>query len=280
MNFKKIALASAIAMVPAVGFSAEALEDAFLSGVTGQDGIEINVVTPTTGITGDVIIHDMDGLAGTSPSSTYSFAGAIVIDSFGFIGNLDITIDAGDSALTNTAPTLNINVSIPSATLITGDIRVANSNRDDVGNGWLTDSMSAPVLSTMTIALTTVIMNIQLANEPQGNMIALNTSITSGLTISNFALNDAGGTATFTGGSLGAVTTEIVGAGGTALGINMGINASNAGLVIEVGTLGNASGIDIHVTDAYLGTTGAGIVGDVAVLGLNLNGSVITVSGK
>lgn len=278
MNFKKIALASAIAMVPAVGFSAEALEDAFLSDVTGQDGLEINVVTPVGGITGDVIIHDMDGLVGTNPSSAYSFAGAIVIDNFGFIGNMDITIDAGDSANATTAPTLNINVSIPSATLITGDIRVANSQRDDAGNGWLTGTMSAPVLSTMTIALTTVVMNIQLANEPQGNMIALNTSITSGLTISNFALNDAGGSVT--GGSLGAVTTQIVGAGGTALGINMGINANTSGLVIEVGTLGNASGIDIRVTDAYLGTTGAGIVGDVSVLGLNLNGSVITVSGK
>ncbi|MED5389040.1 MAG: DUF6160 family protein, partial [Pseudomonadota bacterium] len=38
MEFKKLALAAAVATLPATGFSMEAMEDSALSGVTGQDG--------------------------------------------------------------------------------------------------------------------------------------------------------------------------------------------------------------------------------------------------
>lgn len=282
MNFKKLALASAIAMAPAVSMGAMVeMEDTTLSDVTGQDGIEIAVVTPAAGVSGTVYIHDQDGLAGIAATgSTYSFDGAIVVENFRFIGNLNINIDAGDSAITNTAPTLNIYVNIPAATLITGDIRVANSQRDEVGSLWGVGALSPVLLSTMTIALSTVTMNIQLANEPQGNMIALNTTITSGLTISNFRLNDAGGTSTFTGGGIGAALTTIVGNGSANLAVNMGINASAAGLVITVGTLGSGTGIDMRMEDVFVGSTTAGTIGDISIVGLNLNGTQVTISGK
>ncbi len=277
MTFKKLALASAIALVPTAGFSVDLLGDESLSSVTGQDGLEVSVTTPVAGITGDIYVHDTDGLTGLTGLSAYSFDGAIVIDNFGFVGNLTLEIHAGDNAVATSAPTLDIYVNIPSASLATGDIRVANSQRDE-GNAWGVNTTSGVLLSNMNIELSTVTMNIQLGNEPQGNMIAMNTSIASGLTISNFALNDAGGA--ITGGALGALTTQIVGNGGGALGVNVGINSNTSGLVITVGTLGNASGIDMRITDAYLGTTTAGIVGDITLVGLNLNGSVITVSGK
>ncbi len=286
MNFKKLALASAVALAPVTGFAAlDEMQDSSLSEVTGQDGIEISIETPAAGITGDIYIHDKDGLSGTATqvsgaSSLYTFDGAIVVDDFRFIGNLNVTVDAGDNQLAGAggAPTLNIFVNIPSATLITGDIRVANSGRDE--STWGIGTTSAPLLSTMTIALSTVTMNIQLGNEPQGNMIALNTTLTGGLTISNFRLNDAGGAVSFTGGGIGVATTQIVGNASSDLEGNMGVNASNAGLVITVGTLGSPTGMDVRLTDVYVGSTSAGIIGDVTIVGLNLNGTTVTISGK
>jgi hypothetical protein len=43
MEFKKLALAAAVASLPATGFSMEAMEDSALSGVTGQDGISMTL---------------------------------------------------------------------------------------------------------------------------------------------------------------------------------------------------------------------------------------------
>ena len=41
--FRKLALVSAIATLPATGFAMQAMDDAALSGVTGQDGISIGL---------------------------------------------------------------------------------------------------------------------------------------------------------------------------------------------------------------------------------------------
>lgn len=273
MTFKKLALASAIAMVPAVGFSAESLDDSTLSGVTGQDGIEINIST-TNPVGGDIYVHDTDGI--TAVSTTYSFDGAIVIDGFSINGSIDIEIDAGDSSQAGSDPVLQVNISIPTATLVTGDISVANSQRDDASTAWGINTQTGVILSSMTIVLAGVDMNVQLGNEPQGNMIALSSTITGGVSISNFALNDAN-----SGGAIGASSILALDNGGTDLGLDVGIDATTAGLVIDVNQIGDATnGMDVRITDQYLGTTTAGIVGDVTVVGLNLNGSVITISGK
>lgn len=279
MTFKKLALASAIALVPAVGFSIESLDDATLGGVTGQDGIEIDI--STAGITTDLYIHDKDGLgvggiANVVGSTAYSFAGAIVIDNFSYAGNLNIDIDAGDNqqASAGGAPTLNINVNIPTATIITGNISVANSERDT--SGWGIGTQSATLLNTMTIAMSNLTMNIQLGNEPQLNMITVNSTVTGGLTINSFALNDAN-----SGGAIGASTILVTDNAGTDLGLDINIDASAAGLVIDVDSIGTlAGGVDVKVSDAYLGSVAAGIVGDISVVGLNLAGSTITISGK
>ncbi|MFZ5722985.1 MAG: DUF6160 family protein [Pseudomonadota bacterium] len=280
MTFKKLALASAIAMVPTVGFSAMVeLEDATLSDVTGQDGIEIDIATAAP-ISANIYIHDQTGLA-PGGAGANSFDAAIVIESFSFAGNISIDIDAGDSVVGPAAatPTLQINVSIPTATIITGNIRVANSQRDEAGSGWGIGTTSAVLLNTMTIAMSGLTLNIQLGNEPQGNMIAINSTITGGLTINNFAMNDAGGAVT--GGAIGALATFIDDNGaGTNLTVNVNANASTAGLVLNLTQLGSATGMDIRMENQYLGTTTAGLIGDIAIVGLNLNGTTVTISGK
>lgn len=285
MNFKKIALATVIATVPVAGFSLEALEDSALSGVTGQDGLQIQIDTPAGGINGDIIIHDRGGFAGAVSD------GAIRIDNFGLVtgaGGIGINIDAGDQTAAGAAgtATMNIAVSIPSGTTITtGNIQVGNSGRDDASPNW-DSTFNATVVSSTTITLGATTLNIQLGNELQDaggaatpsteHMIALSTTITGGIDIANFALNDVSSS-----GALGAANVEIVdnaGTGDLTVG-GIGINAAAAGLVIEVGSLGSATGIDMLLTDAYLGTS-TDIIGDVSILGLDLDGTVITISGK
>ncbi len=276
MKFKKLALAAAVAALPATGFSMEAMEDSALSGVTGQDGLTIGLNLPN--LTLDVNVHDNDGLAGISGD-----AGAIMIDDMVINtgGNsIDVVVDADGNG---GAPVLNVGVTIPTGTTIsTGDISVGSS----AGMGNAMTAQSSVILDSMDIILGSTTMNIQLGNEVQTvagvgggtvtQMIALNSTITGGITINNFSLNDA--TAT-TGGSISATSIAVTGtaeAGGditTAIGVNLD---NTSGLVIGVGTLGT-NGLTVEMTDVALGT--ATPIGDVEIVGLNLNGSTITVAG-
>ncbi len=283
MNLRKLALASAIALVPSVGFSAMVeLADATMADVTGQDGIEIDIATAAP-IAADFYIHDKDGLGaagivGVTNSAAYSFDGAIVVTGFSYNGNLNIDVDAGDNAVSGaTAPTLNINISVPTAaTIITGNISVANSQRDDGTPGWGINTNSAVILNTMTIVLSGLMVNIQLGNEPQGNMIAINSTVTSGILINNFALNDAN-----SGGKIGASSILIKDTGTSAdLQLDVRANAAVAGLVFTLAKVGSTSGMDIRIVDAYLGSTTAGIIGDVTIKGLNVTNTTVTISGK
>ena len=275
MNFKKLALAAAVAALPATGFSMEAMEDSALSNVTGQDGLTIGLNLPN--LTLDVNVHDNDGLAGISGD-----AGAIMIDDM-IINtggdSIDVVVDADGNG---GAPVLNVGVTIPGGTTIsTGDISVGSS----AGMGNAMTAQSDVILDSMDITLGATTLNIQLGNEVQTvtgvgggtvtQMIALNSTITGGINITNFSLNDA--TAT-TGGSLSATNVAVTGtAEGGDITTAIGVNLDNTdGLVIGIGTLGTA-GLTVEMTDVALGT--AAPIGDVEIVGLNLNGSTITVAG-
>lgn len=281
MNFKKLALAAAIASVPAVGFSVESLEDADLGTVTGQDGLEIAINIGASGITADVYLHDTDGFAATS----YSYDGAIVIDNLAIGGagtGFTISIDAGDNAASAGAPVLNINVALPVAlTIVTGSIHVANSQIDDTPSARGVSNTSATLLNSMNIVLGSSSLNIQLGNEQQTgsiagtDMIVMNATVTGGISISGFALNDIN-----SGGAIGMSSMSVTNSAGTDLGIAADINVTAAGLQIGLGTLGDGGGMRLEIVDQYLGTTTAGIVGDISVRDLNLNGTTIVISGK
>lgn len=276
MKFQKLALATAIALAPAAGMAMTEMEDDFLSGVTGQDGIELDLTT-SSALTADIYIHDTDGLGATPISAGYSFDGAIVIDNFSYSGSMGIDIDAGDNAQGPTgAPVLNINVNIPTATIITGDILVANSQRDDATVGWGINTTSGVLLNTMTIVMAGLTINMQLGNEPQGNMIAIDSTVTNGITINNFALSDAN-----SGGSLGASQILIKDTGADAnLRLRVNADANSSGLQVALAQVGSTTGMDIRITDAYLGNTGAGIIGDITIVGLDVDGVTLQLSGK
>lgn len=281
MTFKKIALVTAIAAAPFSAFAAESLDDAMLSGVTGQDGIAINL---GLNVTTNAIIHDTDGI--DNVSTTHSFDGAIIVTGLNINtqGNdIRVEVDAGDTTTAvGTAPVLNINVAIPTGTTIqTGTLRVGNSNRDDAsGWGYEAGSVSGVIMSNATITLGATTANIQLGNEAQGNMIQVDTVITGGVSIANSTLNDAGGA--LTGGVIGSSNIQILDNGGANLTVDAGMDiTATDGLLITLNQVGSAAtGFDMRIERLYLGTTTLGYLGDVELTAVNLNGSTVSISGK
>jgi hypothetical protein len=285
MEFKKLALAAAVAVAPMGAMALEPMQDEALSGVTGQDGISIGLAT---NLTAGLKIHDTDGHTGNS--------GAILIDGFSITranatDTIDIAIDADGGSTATPGAYLNIAVNLPSAlTINMGGLNVADSGRtaaSTIAAGWTTSgtvsagSTATPVplvnLGTMTLGATT--LNIQLGNEPQNSMIALNTTITNGISIAGFAVNDAN--------SGGALSTDllITDNGVTnLLTVNTAIDLVNDGgtgpdgIRMSLDNIGGAGGIDIKMANLSV-DGGATQIGDVELVGLNLTGDLY-INGK
>lgn len=289
MTFKKTMLACALVALPVAGFSLESMDDQALSAVTGQDGVSISIETPAVGIGGDLLLHDLNGFTGAAS------AGAIVMTGFNIDPPSAITvlIDAGATAADGLgSEVLNIAVSIPANTVIqTGTISVAGSARDNA-SAWGVDALSSHVVFANTsITLNGVTtLNIQLGDELQNvagtpgsatDMIAISTTITGGLSLTGVSLSDAN-----SGGSVGISATggqiDLIGNGAsTDLGVGVAGNVTAAGLVLEVGTLGSATGMDVRMQRVYLGTDDAAhTLGDVEIRGLALAGTIVTITGK
>lgn len=295
MTFKKLVLASVIAAASSGAYAVEALDDSTLSGVTGQDGIHVEL---DLDVTSNLIVHDTDGLAGLDPvavpaSLTHTFDGAIVIQGFGLDTNgnpIAIDIDAGDDSVDSSgagAPTLNVYVEIPNGTVLeTGSISVANSNRDEAALWGYNNLNPTAVVDSATITLGQTAVNIQLASEPQGHMIVLDTQIGGGLVISGGAVRDAN-----SGGSIGASTITVTD-GGLAVGsesltVDIGVDiqddtvGTEDGLLVTLNQVGDAvNGLDVRMERVYLGTTTPGYLGDVEMQGLQINTGTILISGK
>ena len=266
--FKKLALVTAMAALPMSGFAMEALDDATMSGITGQDGLTVTINVPTSTL--DILIHDADGFNGASLSGA---AGAIVIEDMSLTtgaGGIVLNIDADGNG---TDPVLNVGVVIGSGTVIhTGNISVDTST--GMGNG-ISANQSATILSDMTITLGQVNLNIQLgAAEAQGSMIAMNTVITGGINIANFALADASSAETISVANIALFDT-----GGTDLTVaDVTVDVEAAGLVIALNSVGDAAnGVGMQLTGVKLGSAPA--IGNIEILGLNLSGTTITVAG-
>lgn len=275
MTFKKLALVSAIAIAPMASYAVESLDDAALSETTGQDGIvlELDLAVAT-----NTIVHDKDGLSGLTSAPGYSsFDGAIVINGMAVTANnVIVSLDAGDSADSAVNPVLNIRVDLTGGvSLTTGSIHVANSNRDNAGTWGVTGSTTTLInSSTLTLGATT--LDVQLGvTEPQGAMVVLDAAITGGVSLSGMGITDIS-----SGGTIGSSTMTIVDNLGTDLTVDMDINVTAAGLVIDINQLGSATGMDVQIVDQYLGSVGAGILGDIEMQGLDLAGTQITIHGK
>jgi hypothetical protein len=282
MTFKKLLLATAVAAVSSSALAMQAMDDESLAETTGQDGLTIGIEPPAAGIGGDIILHDNTGVG------TLTNSGAILINDFllrtaGTTTSISILIDATGDAnndATTTDPMLNIAINLPASTIIsTGSIHVADSNNAGVA----VDSTSATLLNNMNITLGATTLNMQLGNEPQGFMLLTSTSIAGGITLSSLALNDAN-----SGGAISATSVSIndFGFAATNLNVRVGVDATASALRITLTQLGTAGGLGTGGLDISMGDVGLGAasgsatdIGDVDMLGLNLNGAVITITG-
>ena len=274
MNFKKLALAAAVAVAPMSALALEPMQDDALSGVTGQDGISIGITTNNLNL--NAIVHDKDGLTSISGD-----AGAIVIEGLQVNTNsnaINIDIDADGNAGT---PVLNVAVSIPTGTEIqTGNMKVAASGGASAGS-WTTSNTTSTVLSNAIITLGSTTLNVQLGNEDQGSMIALNTTITGGINIAESGILDAN-----SGGGIYMDNLLITDSGGTDLSVDADVDVDASGMQVPINQFGDATnGAELRITNQRLGAydygagTGVAALGDVQITGLNLNGTTVSIAG-
>lgn len=290
-GFKKLALVAAIAAVPAASFAMTPMTDASMSATTGRDGISISITT--NNLTLGTTIYDRDGIGATPANTgmTANMAGAIVITGMQVNTNngaIGVNIDAGQSAA---GPVLNIGVSLPNnIQIVTGDLSVANttSTRGD----WTTSNGTGTILNSSTITLGSTNLNIQLGHVAQsmvlnGNtynpMILLSTTITGGITQTNTGIHDLS-TAKLGGtnadASIWIDKTIIKDADDADLTVgSVGVNVATNGLVIGIASIGSTNGLFMGQEGVRLGGSSAAAIGDVAITGLKLNGTTVTISG-
>lgn len=282
--FTKLVLVSSVA-ISANAMAMQAMDDESLSATTGQDGISIAVKLDNAGITVDqLLIHDNDGLADTALGGTGK-AGAIVLgnatvkglkltqtDNTKDLATLVIDTDAGTLA---TAPAtgggafLNVAANISGLKAEIGPISVAASGtKAGVTRG--TTGTANEILSGLTLTLGDIKANVQLGATPQGAMITLNSQIAGGLVIDKLGIKDAA-----QGGEIFVDKIEVVTTGQTYLKADAKVGVTTGGIVIAPA----AQNISTYVTGVHLGTKTAASIGDVEVVGLNLGGSTIRISG-
>ena len=263
-GFKKLALVSAIAALPMSGFAMEALDDATLSDVTGQDGIAIGLSLAQSM---DILVDDTDGLdTGTGPAA-YTAAGGILIDNMSITGDADIEIDAGGNGSNGV---LVVQVALANGFAIgTGDLYAVDTTAG--GGNYASDNGANALPNTAILDSTTITfasgldLEIQLGDGAENFMELTGDAGT--ISFTNFALNDIAG-----GGALSATTLSIGGLNLTGTTVSL----TGTGLSITMGASLNA--VTLTMNDLVLG--GGPAIGDVYITGLNMAGDVITISGK
>lgn len=281
-HFAKLALVSAIALSSSA-FAMEAMEDEALAETTGQDGVTISITPPSGGITMSTVIHDTDPTVdGAIVIGNPLAAGGHTLTSVTTpVGQaINVLIDATgdvDSGTGGSQAALLIGVSIPTGTVInTGSISAAQSN----GAGVAVTNQTSAIMDNVAITLGATTLDMTLGNEVAsgGQMMQLNTTMTGGLSLANFALRDANGGGTG-GSAIRATNISINNAGAsTDLAVNARIDVVPTGLQMNMVTLGTG-GMDMSITGLKLGDTAAAAIGNVDVIGLNLAGTLIRVAG-
>lgn len=283
IGFKKLALTTAILAASGSALALEAMDDASLSGTTGQDGLTITI--DQSDISGlDIVWADRDGI-----DATYSNAGSVVINNVGAnIDGLEITVDAGSlGAGTSAAGQLRIGVTTTGVTTV----YLHDSANTNPGNG----ATIAVGASGVGAAVTNAVDIIQFGDNAAFTIssgvsatIKLGNRITTVGSEEHFMELDTGAfNVALTGGMTILDATNSTAAGAD-VGIGIGsISVSNIVLsndinVVEGGLQINTAGTSIGgiaLENIVLGnqTTQASI-GDVYLSGLNAN-SVITITG-
>ena len=270
-GFTKLALVSAIAALPMTGFAMEALDDAAMSDVTGQDGISI-----TLGLnqTLDILIHDTDGLTGANaaliPAAVGTNSGGIFIDNMATAGTATINIDAGGTTAGGAGSgVLLVQVNLGAGFQVTtGDIyAVDTENAPIAGATPVQGASGTAVLTSTTITFAGgVDLGIQLGAAAENFLNIVNGNIGT-INMGTVTLGSTGaGTGIQTGLSISGVDL-----GGTTASLTA------SGLVIDLGA--NLNAVGVTMTDVSL-NGGTNTIGDIYITGLDLSTTNVTINGK
>lgn len=318
-KFKKLALAAAIASTPMMATSLELLDDDMLSGVTGQDGITIKLdanltvdlaIEDTSGakLAGtwssngnydpnkadpnhadyDPDYNEPARIFDDNPVMT-SNGGFITMKQLGINSSgITIDIDSGSSDAGAGKGVLVVGVEVPTVTISNIDIGVAGSslahgntdvnanvvpadarvigNGDNDGHGLARAKAaiddSTRIVKVEDITLTGVNMDIELGPEAS-QFLALSTNGTLDIELNDFELTDPQG-----GGTL---AVEKIGIFGVDLDATVAI--TDNGLIATTGS----SNMDI----AMMGVSpGKGVIGNLYLLNLNMDGTSVEISGR
>lgn len=242
-QFKKLALASAVAALPMSGVAMEAMEDEALSAVTGQDGVTITIGSTSIG---GVRIDDNNGFTGGDGN------GAIFISGVSVSGATTIVVDADSD-------TIQAAVSLAAGTLGLGAVSATATGATSGGT---------TLINMGSLVHTGITLNAQLGDEDQGHMVVLSGTVTSGISITGFSISDTD--------SLGSISADlsITDTGASNLTLRGNINSTAGGLTIGNLTGSTAQGWDITLGSLSLGGTA---IGDVSIVDLDLG--TITITG-
>lgn len=277
-TFKKLALAAAIASTPMMATSLELLDDDMLSGVTGQDGIIINL---DANLTVDVAIEDTSGAttaAGASANGGFITLAGLGVNSDG----ITIEIDAGSHVTGSAVPgggVLVVGVKVDEVTISGIDVGVAGSSLEVDNTSWANQDYNREAEGGLTRAgvavgsYTTIVevgditltdLNLAIELGPEASQfLTLSTQGTLDIAIEEFELTDPQG-----GGTL---SVDNILVKGVDLDATVGITAD--GLVATTG----GSNMDI----ALMGVSpGKGVIGNLYLLNLDMAGTEVTISGR
>ncbi len=298
--FTKLALVSAVA-ISSNAMALQAMDDAALSATTGQDGINVGIDASKIEIA-KLHVFDGDGLAVNATTGGTGKAGAITLNNVivtktgtGNLANLVIDTDGGAGT---GAPFLNVAAAITGLNIKLGKIEV--NNVTGAAGAYKPGTVSAEILSGLTVDVGATTANIQLGNTPQGAMIKLNGSMLGGLSISDLAFKDASSAG---GGYIVLGGVKVTDSGKADLALDADIAVTPTGLAVTA--LKSATGTDIYLTKVVLGggvgftpgtpgtppttpgSAGTGSIGDVSITGMKFynggsstpNGVKLTISG-
>lgn len=258
-----------------------------LAEAIGQDGISIALILPDIdgagpgtdlGISiGKLILHDSNGFAGAATAGAIQLGTGVVGDRVEirqpYYTYTRFDFDMVGDAVAGGAkqPMLNIKITSPSMTLITGKIYAAASN----GTALATTDL-VKIMDSLTISSGGGVSNVQLANEAQGAMLVSNSTSVGGLNIANFVLYDVN-----SGGALNISNINITNTAGVDLDTKTKWDIGATGLFIQVDQFGTvAGGADVKMTNLKFGDVATPAIGNTEFVGLNLAGTIFRITGK
>ena len=283
LYYNKIIMLFTLLNVSSYTFALQELSEAILSESTAQDGITLSFIT-TQDLTATLAWTDTDGMESGlhGLSSGHISAPASVVlgdgtptDTFKISqGTTTAVIDTDGSA---NGAFVNVAIDLPqNLTINTGSISVAKKDASDIAQSNAGNFQNKiKIMDDMQIVLKNASININLGSQPQGNFLALSGTSTDGLQINNINIIDNSVNTAKAG--IGMDSLTIKDDLGDHLTLDSTVQILPTGINVN---LAAGKKVDLLVDNLKFGNLALNQgIGDMAVIGLDLGGKSIRISG-